>query len=364
MVVPLSFSTIAAGHLTYSMLASLAGTHVQATGEASHLALMAFTITMFLAYDLSYYLYHVMQHRIPFMWELHKVHHSAEVMVGVTKDRVHPLDEIMNSWWNGLIPGITYGVWLFFLQDPVELTIFGINVYFIRNTLLMMDFVRHTHMKLSYGRWLNALFICPHYHQLHHSVAQEHWDRNFGLSLTLWDWLFGTLVVPKPAEDFVFGLQNREAEEYRSVLRLHLVPIKRILLLIGTVRRRASWPLERARAHGIEPHRGRRCREAVMNEHDRTDNRQGNGWPLSMFRGDCCARAPGRMSSRATRGSSAWSNSAAGRGCRLRIAVAWRGDELVASAASRDTAGISAPRSGVGVRVSCRLLRCVDRAGC
>ncbi len=233
LVVPLTFSTIAAGHVTYSLLASLTGTHVGASGEASHLALIAFTITMFLAYDLSYYLYHVMQHRVPFMWELHKVHHSAEVMVGVTKDRVHPLDEIMNSWWNGVIPGCTYGVWLFFLQDPVELTILGINVYFIRNTLLMMDFVRHTHMKLSYGRWLNALFICPHYHQLHHSVAQEHWDRNFGLTLTLWDWLFGTLVHPKPAEDFMFGLQNREAEEYRSVWRLHWVPVKRILLLIG-----------------------------------------------------------------------------------------------------------------------------------
>lgn len=255
MVMPLALSTIAAGHLTYSMLTSLAGTHVQATGEASHLSLIAFTITMFLAYDLSYYLYHVMQHRVPLMWELHKVHHSAEVMVGVTKDRVHPLDEIMNSWWNGLIPGITYGVWLFFLQDPMELTIFGINVYFIRNTLLMMDFVRHTHMKLSYGRWLNALFICPHYHQLHHSVAQEHWDKNFGLTLTLWDWLFGTLVVPKPAQDFVFGLQNGEAEEYRSVVRLHLVPIKRMLLLIGQSAVRLRCRLK-SRALGLGPHLG------------------------------------------------------------------------------------------------------------
>jgi sterol desaturase/sphingolipid hydroxylase (fatty acid hydroxylase superfamily) len=233
LVLPLTFSTIVAGHLTYSMLEGLVGAQVRAAGEPGHLALIAFTITMFLAYDLSYYLYHVLQHRIRFMWELHKVHHSAEVMVGVTKDRIHPLDEIMNNWWNGLIPGATFGVWLFFLQDPVELTIFGINVYFIRNALLMMDFVRHTHMKFSYGRWLNAIFICPHYHQLHHSVAQEHWDRNFGLSLTLWDWLFGTLVVPKPNEDFVFGLQNREAEEYRSVLRLYWVPIKHILLLMA-----------------------------------------------------------------------------------------------------------------------------------
>ena len=232
LVVPLAFSTLAAGHVAYSLLCAVLGTPASAPGAAGPIMLIAFTLTMFLAYDLSYYLYHVMQHRIPFMWELHKVHHSAVVMIGVTKDRVHPLDEIMNRWWDGLLPGLVYGVWLFFALDPVEITIFGINVYFIRNTLLMMDFVRHTHMKLSYGPWLNRLLICPHYHQLHHSVAAEHWDRNFGLTLTVWDRMFGTLVVPKPSEDFVFGLQNREAEEYQSLFRLHALPIKRILLMV------------------------------------------------------------------------------------------------------------------------------------
>ncbi len=180
------------------------------------------------------------------MWELHKVHHSAEVMVGVTKDRVHPLDEIMNRWWDGLLPGLAYGTWMFFVLDPVELTIFELNVYFIRNTVLMMDFVRHTHMKLSYGRWLNRLFICPHYHQLHHSVSEQHWDKNFGLTLTFWDWLFGTLVVPKPSEDFVFGLQDREAEEYQSLAKLHYLPLKKILLLMRPRRTASSvWQLKR-----------------------------------------------------------------------------------------------------------------------
>jgi hypothetical protein len=41
-----------------------------------------------------------------------------------------------------------------------------------------MDFVRHTHLKLSYGRHLSALLLSPHYHQLHHSVAEKHWDKN------------------------------------------------------------------------------------------------------------------------------------------------------------------------------------------
>jgi sterol desaturase/sphingolipid hydroxylase (fatty acid hydroxylase superfamily) len=243
LVLPLAFSTVAAGHVAYSLLASVLGPPAHAAGAAGPLTLVVFTITMFLAYDLSYYLYHVMQHRIPFMWELHKVHHSAEVMIGVTKDRVHPFDELMNHWWNGVLPGLAYGIWLFFALDPIEVTIYGIDVYFIRNTLLMMDFVRHTHMKLSYGRWCNWVFICPHYHQLHHSVAPEHWDKNFGLTLTLWDWLFGTLVVPKPSEDFVFGLQDSEAKEYQSLARLHYLPIKKILLLM-----RHHWALRPIRA--------------------------------------------------------------------------------------------------------------------
>lgn len=231
LVLPLVVSTAVAGQFAHALLVGLVGAPMHPPGHAGPWTLILFTITMFLAYDISYYFYHVLQHRVTFMWELHKVHHSAERMVGVTKDRVHPLDEIMNSWWDGLIPGFAYGVWSFYALNPVELTIFGLNVYFIRNTLLMMDFVRHTHFKLSYGKWLDYIFLSPHYHQLHHSVAKEHWDKNFGLSLAIWDRMFGTLVVPSPGEDFMFGLQNREADEYQSLLRLHLVPLKRLFLL-------------------------------------------------------------------------------------------------------------------------------------
>ena len=154
-------STVAAGHAAYWLLSQATGHPTHSPGPAGPLLLCAFTVTMLLAYDISYYIYHRLQHRVQFMWELHKVHHSAEVMVGVTKDRVHWLDDIMNAWWDGLIPGLAYGVWLFFALDPVELTVFGINVYFLRNTLLMMDFIRHTHLKLSYGRWLNCILLCP-----------------------------------------------------------------------------------------------------------------------------------------------------------------------------------------------------------
>lgn len=228
LVVPLAISTVAAGHFAYWVLTLVFGAPSHPPGPAGPVTLVFFTVTMLIAYDLSYYLYHRMQHQIPVLWELHKVHHSAQVMIGVTKDRVHPIDEIMNRWWDGVIPGLCYGVWLFYALNPVELTVFGINVYLLRNTILMMDFVRHTHLKLTYGKYLDSVLLSPHYHQLHHSVAQKHWDKNFGLTLSIWDRVFGTLVIPEPNEDFVFGLTDNEHDEYQSLYRLHVVPLKKI----------------------------------------------------------------------------------------------------------------------------------------
>lgn len=226
LVVPLALSTVTAGYAAYSLLTLIFGpaAHV---GQASMLLLCVFTITMVVAYDLSYYIYHYLCHTVPVLWELHKVHHSARVMVGVTKDRVHPLDEILNRWWDGLIPGLVYGIWLFFALNPVELTVFGISAYTIRS-LLMMDVVRHTHLEFSYGRYLNKIFLCPYYHQVHHSIEPRHYNRNYGLLLSVWDELFGTLAVPKPGEHFTFGLSNNEHAEYQSLARLHFVPIIKI----------------------------------------------------------------------------------------------------------------------------------------
>ncbi len=199
-VLPLAISTVTAGYVAYEGLTLIFGpaTHV---GPASTAMLCLFTLTMVLAYDLSYYTYHYTAHHVPLIWELHKVHHSAQVMVGVTKDRVHPLEELLNRWWDGMIPGLTYGIWLFFVLDPVELTVFGISAYFLRS-LLMMDVVRHTHLKMSYGKWGNRLFLCPYYHQLHHSIDPRDYNKNFGLLLSVWDRAFGTLAVPAPGQRF------------------------------------------------------------------------------------------------------------------------------------------------------------------
>lgn len=195
-------------------------------GPAGPVTIVIFTATMLIAYDISYYLYHVAQHRFPFLWELHKVHHSAEVMVGITKDRVHPLDDLMNRIWDGVIPGIAFGIWSLIALDPVEIAIFGVNVYVIRN-ILMMDFVRHTHLKISFGP-LNGIILCPHWHQVHHSVDPRHYDKNFGLLFSFWDRIFGTQFVPEPEEDLKFGLMDRDVRDYQSLFGLYVLPLKKM----------------------------------------------------------------------------------------------------------------------------------------
>jgi len=214
------------GYLTHQSVAWLFNIREPLISNPGPVTIVVFTATMLLAYDISYYLYHYAQHRFPFLWELHKVHHSAEVMVGITKDRVHPLDDLMNRAWDGVIAGTCFGLWSVIALNPVEVTLFGINVYVIRN-ILMMDFVRHTHLKISFGR-LNHIILCPHWHQLHHSVDPRHYDKNFGLLFSFWDRLFRTQYVPKADEDFKFGLMDRDARDYQSLRGLYILPLKKM----------------------------------------------------------------------------------------------------------------------------------------
>ena len=229
----------AVAYATNHGLGGLLGIGEPLLGEPGPVVVILFTVSMLLAYDLAYYTYHYAQHKIPLLWELHKVHHSAEVMVGVTKDRVHPLDDLMNRMWNGVIPGICFGIWSLIALNPVELVIFGLNVYVIRN-ILMMDFLRHTHLKISYGP-LNHLFISPHWHQLHHSLDPRHYDKNLGLLFTFWDAMFGTACAPKPNEDFKFGLMDKDHSDYQSLFGLYILPLKKMGIILLRLPGR-FWP--------------------------------------------------------------------------------------------------------------------------
>jgi sterol desaturase/sphingolipid hydroxylase (fatty acid hydroxylase superfamily) len=195
--------------------------------------LVLFTLTMLLMNDFARYLSHYLQHRVPILWELHKAHHSAEAMVVVTRYRVHPIETFIAGCGEGLFEGIVYGVWLFYAYDPVEIAVFGINIRRFRD-IITLDYIRHAPYKISYGPIFSKVLLSPHYHHLHHSALPEHWNKNFGFGLSCWDWLFGTLMAPKPNEDFIFGLRltDQESEEYHTWWRLYTVPLVKIGSLI------------------------------------------------------------------------------------------------------------------------------------
>jgi sterol desaturase/sphingolipid hydroxylase (fatty acid hydroxylase superfamily) len=71
--------------------------------------------------------------------------------------------------------------------------------------------LRHSHVWLAYPGWLSRILISPAMHQIHHSEDKRHHDKNMGNIFAFWDWMAGTLYVPKGYEPLRFGLGDAGA---------------------------------------------------------------------------------------------------------------------------------------------------------
>ncbi|HLN26019.1 MAG TPA: sterol desaturase family protein, partial [Patescibacteria group bacterium] len=78
--------------------------------------------SLFLAVDCGIYLGHLALHRSPVLWEFHKVHHSAPVLIPFTGARQHPVDFIVTSVTAGLLVGVTVGLVGWLLPDGLDQT--------------------------------------------------------------------------------------------------------------------------------------------------------------------------------------------------------------------------------------------------
>ena len=86
---------------------------------------------------------------------------------------------------------------------------------------------------LDFGQVIGRVISSPAQHFIHHSTADDHLDKNFAIVFSLWDWMFGTLVIPKEKLTLNLGLVNDEHMEYSSVWRLYAMPFvkaKQVLL--------------------------------------------------------------------------------------------------------------------------------------
>jgi sterol desaturase/sphingolipid hydroxylase (fatty acid hydroxylase superfamily) len=131
-------------------------------------------------------------------------------MTPLTLYRKHPVYDLVSTLVRSVLIGLLQGSFLVLLdQRPSLMTIAGANLFYVAFNALGAN-LRHSHVWLSFGRRAEHLLISPAQHQIHHSLAPRHHDKNYGEVLAIWDWMFGTLYVPEGVEEIEYGLADRE----------------------------------------------------------------------------------------------------------------------------------------------------------
>ncbi len=194
-----------------------------------------FTVAVFVSDDFTRFAVHRAMHRIPLLWELHKVHHSAEVLTPFTLLRVHPLEGLLNAVRAAVTLGVITGVFFWLFPGRVQAwQILGVDAIGFAFAAIGAN-LRHSQVWLSYGARAEHVFISPAQHQIHHSRDPRHFDRNFGAALAVWDWMFGSLYVLRARERVSFGLAD-DVRNHEQTLVSTLVrpPIAALRTLVRT----------------------------------------------------------------------------------------------------------------------------------
>ena len=193
----------------------------------------ALALVLFVADDFVRWAVHRAEHRVPVLWELHKVHHSAEVLNFITAERHHPLSLAVFQGAAVSSAAAINGVFLWAFGDGITVaTLLGANVFWVLGNCLA-GALRHSPAWLSFGPRIERWLISPAQHQIHHSIDPRHHGANFGGTLAIWDRLAGTLyVTTSDREPIDFGL-GEETARYRTVPALLWRPL---VAAFGTLR--------------------------------------------------------------------------------------------------------------------------------
>jgi sterol desaturase/sphingolipid hydroxylase (fatty acid hydroxylase superfamily) len=182
------------------------------------------TVTLFLAYEIGYYIDHYLKHHVKFLWEVHKVHHTAEKLSPLTNFRVHPLDTIIFFNILSIVIGLNDGLLNYLLGNEItEIQIFHKNILFIC-FFCIIGHLQHSQFWIPFtGAW-GKIIISPAHHQIHHSKSPEHFNKNLGSFLAIWDLLFGTLAIPqRQNKNIVFGV-NDTNDHAHNIHGLFFIP--------------------------------------------------------------------------------------------------------------------------------------------
>lgn len=162
----------------------------EGSGAATH---VLFALVYFIIWDFCQYALHRLQHTLPLLWETHKFHHSETALNSSTQAKVHAL---------------SYTLALVF-HLPVIILFGPRTPHFVAAFLMfrLWGFFNHMNVRVGLGP-LTPLVSGPQWHRLHHSIREEHHDRNFATFFPFIDLLFGTYRRPAADEYPPTGLTS------------------------------------------------------------------------------------------------------------------------------------------------------------
>lgn len=187
-----------------------------------------YILGVFLAYDFGYWVIHYCAHKFPFLWEFHKVHHSAKVLTGFTTAREH----IVDTFSIGIVPGVAMLCSSLAFSILLGYTPSGFDnlvaYYLIGVVSFTTSVIFHSPIWISFGK-MDYFLNSPANHVLHHSDNPKHYNKNFGSLFSFFDVLFGTFVKPdlEPKEKLTLGVSDGYDWDNASMMQLLVSPFKR-----------------------------------------------------------------------------------------------------------------------------------------
>ncbi len=155
-------------------------------------------LVLFVVRDFVHWNVHRLLHRVDLLWEFHKVHHSVEQMGFAAHLRYHWMENV---------------VYRAFEYIPLAMIGFGIDDFFIVYIFgLAVGHFNHSNFELPLGP-LKYIFNNPQMHIWHHArqlPGKYRYGMNFGITLSLWDYLFGTACIPQSGRDVELGFADDE----------------------------------------------------------------------------------------------------------------------------------------------------------
>ncbi|TDB68266.1 sterol desaturase family protein [Arundinibacter roseus] len=166
--------------------------------QVSDLPVWGQLLLIFVIRDFMQWNIHRLLHHVPWMWEFHKVHHSVDEMGFAALLRYHFMENIIYRTLEYL---------------PLAMIGFGIDDFFIVHIFtLVTGQLGHANIYLPLGP-LKYFLNGPQMHLWHHAKhlpASHPYGYNYGITLSIWDYLFGTSYWPHSDENLPVGLPEEE----------------------------------------------------------------------------------------------------------------------------------------------------------